>query len=390
MDLIARVRRNTVGDALRRTAAKFRDREALVFGDRHWSFAALDVAADRVARRFADLGLQPGDRVAAYGRNSDAYLLAWLGCARAGLVHVPVNYALTGHELSYILEQSGARAVLAAPSSGGQPRRHPGRDRRPVRRRRCARRSRHRARPGGAGRDRSADRRRVAGADRLHLRNDRGAQGCDDDASGDDVAVLLRHPRDGFFRPTDRALAALPLYHTAQMHAFTIPQLLVGARTVLIEAPVPELVLRLIEQERITSFFAPPTVWISLLRHPDFATRDLRSLRESLLRRLDHAGAGAARVARAAAERAAVQLLRSDRDRPARYHAASGGTRRAPGVLRPAGAERGDPRGRSGHERRAAGHAWRDRAPFAASADRLLEQAGGDRGGLHRRLVSFR
>ncbi len=80
------------------------------------------------------------------------------------------------------------------------------------------------------------------------------------------------------FTEYDRALAALPLYHTAQTHAFTMPQLLVGARTILIEAPVPELVLRLIEQERITSFFAPPTVWISLLRHPDFATRDLSSL----------------------------------------------------------------------------------------------------------------
>ena len=80
------------------------------------------------------------------------------------------------------------------------------------------------------------------------------------------------------FSADDRALGALPLYHTAQMHAFTIPQMLVGGRTVLIEAPVPEQVLRLIEQEQITSFFAPPTVWISLLRHPDFATRDLRSL----------------------------------------------------------------------------------------------------------------
>ena len=81
----------------------------------------------------------------------------------------------------------------------------------------------------------------------------------------------------------DRALGALPLYHTAQMHAFTMPQLLIGAMTVLIPAPVPEQVLALIEQHRITSFFAPPTVWISLLRHPDFATRDLRSHRMDLL-----------------------------------------------------------------------------------------------------------
>jgi fatty-acyl-CoA synthase len=82
------------------------------------------------------------------------------------------------------------------------------------------------------------------------------------------------------FASTDMALAALPLYHTAQMHAFTMPQMLVGARTILIEAPAPEAVLRLLEQERITSFFAPPTVWISLLRHPDFATRDLSSLQK--------------------------------------------------------------------------------------------------------------
>jgi fatty-acyl-CoA synthase len=62
------------------------------------------------------------------------------------------------------------------------------------------------------------------------------------------------------------------------MHAFTMPQLLSGAATILIEAPAPAEVLRLIEAERITSFFAPPTVWISLLRHPDFDSRDLSSL----------------------------------------------------------------------------------------------------------------
>ena len=80
-------------------------------------------------------------------------------------------------------------------------------------------------------------------------------------------------------RARTAALAALPLYHTAQMHAFTMPQMLVGAQTLLIEAPVPATVLELIERERITSFFAPPTVWISLLRHEDFATRDLSSLK---------------------------------------------------------------------------------------------------------------
>jgi fatty-acyl-CoA synthase len=268
MDLI---HRNTVGDAIRRAARLFRDRSALVFGERDWSFNALDRAADRVARRFADLGMNAGDRIAAYGRNSDAYFIAWLACVRGGFVHVPVNYALTGEELAYIVRQSGSRLVLTGTGLAGN----------------------------------------LASIDVASLRlNDLVAVAMDPDApvgldpdlednslaqivytSGTTAApkgAMMTHKamlsqyysviHNMDFVEVDRALGALPLYHTAQTHAFTMPQLLVGARTILIEAPAPDIVLRLIEQQRITSFFAPPTVWISLLRHPDFAVRDLSSL----------------------------------------------------------------------------------------------------------------
>jgi len=269
MDLL---RRNTVGDGLRRAARLYRDRTALFFGARGWSFAALDRAADRVARRFADMGLRPGDRIAAYGRNSDAYLIAWLACARGGFVHVPVNYALTGDELRYILGQSGSRLVIAAASLEEHLR------------------------------DIAIEMRaRFEDLPAIAL-DDAAPVGVDPDIDDDTLAQIVYtsgttaapkgammthrammaqyysciHTMD--YAGTDRALAALPLYHTAQMHAFTMPQLLVGAPTVLIEAPAPDLVLRLIEEQGITSFFAPPTVWIGLLRHPDFASRDLRSL----------------------------------------------------------------------------------------------------------------
>jgi fatty-acyl-CoA synthase len=268
MDL---VRRNTVGDAIHRAARLFRDRSALVFGDRDWSFRDLDRAADRVAGYFAALGLAAGDRVAAYGRNSDAYFIAWLACVRGGFVHVPVNYALTGEELSYIVHQSGSRLVLAGASLYGNLK----------------------------GIDvltrRLEDLVAVAldthapAAPEPHLQDDSLAQIVY--TSGTTAApkgAMMTHKammsqyysviHNMDYAETDRPLAALPLYHTAQTHAFTMPQLLVGARTILIEAPAAEVVLRLIEQERITSFFAPPTVWISLLRHPDFATRDLTSL----------------------------------------------------------------------------------------------------------------
>ena len=265
------LRRNTVGDAVRRAARLFRGRSALVVGDRDWSFAALDQAADRVAGYFVSLGLRAGDRIAAYGRNSDAYFIAFLACVRGGFVHVPVNYALTGDELSYIVGQSGSRLVLT-----------------------------------GAGLEdnlSAIDVTALALNDLIAVALDPSAPvveepDIDDDSlaqivytSGTTAApkgAMMTHKamisqyysviHNMDYAEADQALAALPLYHTAQMHAFTMPQLLVGARNILIEAPAAEIVLRLIEQQRITSFFAPPTVWISLLRHPDFATRDLSSL----------------------------------------------------------------------------------------------------------------
>jgi fatty-acyl-CoA synthase len=268
MDLI---RRNTVGDAIHRAARMFRDRPALVFDDRTWSFRDLDRAAGRVAGSFAALGIEPGDRIAAYGRNSDAYFIAWLACVRGGFVHVPINYALTGEELSYIVRQSGARLVLADTSLAGNL---TGID---VPTRRLD--------------DLVAVARDIDAADAPEpdLNDDSLAQIVY--TSGTTAApkgAMMTHKammsqyhsviHNMDFSESDRALAALPLYHTAQTHAFTMPQLLVGITTILIEAPAPDLVLRLIEQQRITSFFAPPTVWISLLRHPDFSARDLTSL----------------------------------------------------------------------------------------------------------------
>ncbi|MDB5371527.1 MAG: acyl-CoA synthetase [Belnapia sp.] len=291
-DVIARARRNTIGDALRRAAARFGDRPALRFAGRGWSYAGLYQAAGRVGRRLLAAGLVPGDRVVAYGRNSDAYLLLWLGCARAGLVHVPVNFALTPPELDYVLRQSGAALLLYQPALAG---------------------------PAQAALDMTALEMAtgVAGGtidagegalDMLAAALDPAwdASGPEDtlgEAVGEEDLVQIMYTSGTTGAPKgammshrgllaeyasctielemlrdDRGLAALPLYHTAQMHAFTMPQLLNGAFTLLIDAPQPALVLELIERERITTFFAPPTVWIGLLQHPDFATRDLSSL----------------------------------------------------------------------------------------------------------------
>ncbi|HSS86706.1 MAG TPA: AMP-binding protein [Reyranella sp.] len=54
--------------------------------------------------------------------------------------------------------------------------------------------------------------------------------------------------------------------------------LYLGATSILMRSPDPAAMLATIEAERVTKLFCPPTVWIALLRHPDFERRDLSSL----------------------------------------------------------------------------------------------------------------
>jgi fatty-acyl-CoA synthase len=80
------------------------------------------------------------------------------------------------------------------------------------------------------------------------------------------------------YRPDDRAVDALPLYQSAQMHAVLKPLLLAGAVNYIVTGPAPEECCKTIELESINSMFAPPTVWIGFLGHPAFERYDLSRL----------------------------------------------------------------------------------------------------------------
>ncbi|GAA2779023.1 acyl-CoA synthetase [Saccharopolyspora taberi] len=244
--------------------------------ERSWTYAELDAAVTRAAAALLAAGAVKGDRIAAYGKNSDAYLIGFLACARAGLVHVPINYNLTGGELDYLIRQSGSTIALADPAL--------------------------------------AD--RVSGVDQvIPLRDNEKSllARCSDgevpelpvEVSDGDLVQLLytsgttSHPKGAMmthrallheylscvvaldFTEDDDPLHAMPLYHSAQMHVFLLPHLMIGSTNRLVEAPDPGDVLRRVENERIGAFFAAPTVWVALANHADFAARDLSSLRKA-------------------------------------------------------------------------------------------------------------
>ncbi|WP_329466648.1 fatty acyl-CoA synthetase [Streptomyces sp. NBC_01431] len=268
------VRSSTVDGIVRRSARRAPERIAVRYADRAWTYAQLDAAVSTAAAVLTAHGLRAGERVATYGHNSDAYLIAFLACARAGFIHVPVNHNLTGDDLAYILGQSGTSLVLTDPAladrvPAGFPVRHL--------------------------RD-SADSlltalaeprpyEREGGADELvQLLYTSGTTALAKGAMMTHRALVheyLSAITALDLRESDRPVHSLPLYHSAQMHVFLVPYLAVGAENTILDAPDAGRIFDLVESGRADSLFAPPTVWIGLAGHPEFASRDLSGLRKA-------------------------------------------------------------------------------------------------------------
>jgi fatty-acyl-CoA synthase len=85
---------------------------------------------------------------------------------------------------------------------------------------------------------------------------------------------------DGGMAAEDVEVHALPLYHCAQLDCFLSVDVYLGATSIILPGPDPAALLATIEREKVSKLFCPPTVWISLLRHPDFDSTDLSSLRK--------------------------------------------------------------------------------------------------------------
>ncbi|WP_405828345.1 fatty acyl-CoA synthetase [Streptomyces sp. NBC_00105] len=269
------VRCNTVDGLVRDTARRVPDRLAVRYRDRSWTYAELDAAVTTGAAVLRErFGLAEGDRVATFAHNSDAYLLAFLACARAGLTHVPVNQNLTGEDLAHILDDSASALVLADPDLAGRvPGGHP------VRALRDEPGSFLAALAEPLAFEHDADPGRVA-----QLLYTSGTTALPKGAMMTHRA--LAHEYESAIEALDlaeedRPVHSLPLYHSAQMHVFLLPYLAVGARNTILDAPVAEQVFDLVEVGEADSLFAPPTVWIGLANHPEFAVRELGALRKA-------------------------------------------------------------------------------------------------------------
>ena len=285
------VRSQTLGDLLRRTAARLPDKPAIRCGGVAWTYREFDAVVNRLANGLAagraGAPVSAGDRVAVLSRNSHAFAALRFALARLGAVLVPINFMLNADEVAYILKHSEARllavgpdlvALGAAAAAKGTAVRHT---------------------VWLEGEDPAEPPAGLVGFAGL-LADDATPPAVELDArmlaqiiytSGTESlpkGAMLTHEAvcweyvgcvlEGEMAEGDTMLHALPLYHCAQLDVFLGPAIYVGASNVITGKPVPDNLLALLAEHRVNSFFAPPSIWIALLRSPAFDSTDLSAL----------------------------------------------------------------------------------------------------------------
>ena len=263
------------------------ERDAIWFEGTTTSHAGFADRVRRAAGALAGLGVRSGDRVAWTGANHPSALETLYACGQLGAIWVPVNARLTAPEACYVLDHSGASVVVHGRDHGeladalraalpgvtswiaAEPPAAGGADSLPYEELLAAAAPEPRDAPvalddpclimytsGTTGRPKGAV-----------LTHGNMTWACMNQLLGLDLAA------------DERTLALGPLFHIGGLNGTVNPTLLRGGCVVIVRRFDPGAVLEIIEAQRVSSFFAVPTMLDAMSRDPGFRTRDLSRLR---------------------------------------------------------------------------------------------------------------
>ena len=291
---------DTIGDNLVRTVLRLPDGEALVDvpSGRRWTYAAFDADVNGLALGLLAGGIEAGDRIGIWSPNCPEWTLLQYATAKVGAVLVNVNPAYRSHELAYVVGQSGMRMLVSAVQ-------HKTSDYRAMIdevRSQC-----HDLHEVVYIGEDSWDELVAAGSSATVEQLDELAErmatlSCDDainiqytsGTTGFPKGATLSHHNilnNGFFvgelvgyTERDRICLPVPFYHCFGMVMGNLAATSHGA-CMVIPAPAfdPGATLKAVEQERCTSLYGVPTMFIAELALEDFAAYDLSSLRTGIM-----------------------------------------------------------------------------------------------------------
>ena len=290
MDRYNKVNRWVIADMIRRSAYHYPDKPALIFQDRTLTYRQLEDECNRTANALLDLGVEKYDRVAILAHNTIDHVLTWFGCAKIGAIYLAINYLLRGKDISYCINHSESKVFIVEDALYDLVK--DVLDDMPTVKTWIWSRQ-------GAGKPPVSDRfkdfeewyRKYPATEPdtiLHIEDPcqmtytSGTESLPKGVIISNQALMAEYMGtivDGQYDEDDINVNALPIYHCAQRDVFMNPVFWVGGTNVLM-APDIGQILKNIQDHKATMFFAPPTVWIGMLRHPDFGKYDLSSLKK--------------------------------------------------------------------------------------------------------------
>ena len=281
----------TIGQVFDDTVAKHSGKAAIV--SRHQglrlSYAELSVAVDQTAAGLWGLGIRPGDRVGMWASSCAEWIYLQVATAKIGAVLVNVNPAYRANDLAYILERSGMKAIFLNEQD--------------------ARVNYYEVLMAAReGRELAVEHAILLGGDQWRTMIDNGVEPQAETADIHDVVniqytsgttgkpkgVLLTHHnlvnnaylvgRGLKWSEDDRLCLPVPLYHCFGCVMGSLQSIVYGATLVLPAAQFePLAVLQAIDEERCTTIYGVPTMFIAELDHPDYAQYETSSLRTGIM-----------------------------------------------------------------------------------------------------------
>ncbi|MFJ8667071.1 AMP-binding protein [Streptomyces sp. NPDC093600] len=282
---------DTIGADLDRAVATWPDREALVDvpTGRRWTYARFGGDVERLASALLGSGVSKGDRVGIWAVNCAEWVLVQYATARIGAIMVNINPAYRAHELEYVLRQAGISLLFASLA-------HKTSDYHAMVDQVAAQCPdlRETVYFGDASWDALLD--RTAGGlrpaplscdDPVNIQYTSGTTGFPKGATLSHRNILNNGYSVGemlAYTEQDRICVPVPFYHCFGMVMGNLAATSHGA-CVVIPAPSfdPAATLRAVEEERCTSLYGVPTMFIAELNLPDFGSYDLSTLRTGIM-----------------------------------------------------------------------------------------------------------
>jgi len=287
----------TIGDNFDETVARFGDREALVdvAQGKRWTYAQLQADVDRLARALLAVGVQTGDRVGIWAPNCSEWTTVQFATAKIGAILVNINPSYRSHELQYVLGQAGISTLVAAESFKSSDYRAM------VEEVRDEVDGLHRVVYIGtsdweellahadevSGTELSGIQAGLTNTDPINIQYTSGTTGFPKGATLSHRNIL----NNGYFvgelcdyTEADRVCIPVPFYHCFGMVMGNLACTTHGA-CMVIPAPGfdPAATLRATRDEKVTSLYGVPTMFIAEWNLPDFADYDLSTVRTGIM-----------------------------------------------------------------------------------------------------------